>query len=71
MPLDTSKERIDISMAEFLAQMNMAVDNGKVVGGIAERQKIADWLQDVLRHPNRPTSKWIIDKIRAGVDGEA
>ena len=71
MPLDTSKERIDISMAEFLAQMNMAVDNGKVVGGIAERQKIADWLQDVLRHPNKPTSKWIIDKIRAGVDGEA
>jgi hypothetical protein len=71
MPLDTSKERINISMAEFLAQMNMAVDNGKVVGGIAERQKIADWLQDVLRHPNRPTSKWIIDKIRAGVDGEA
>jgi hypothetical protein len=71
MPLDTSKERIDISMAEFLAQMNMAVDNGKVVGEIAERNKIADWLQDVLRHPNKPTSKWIIDKIRAGVDGEA
>ena len=71
MPLDTDKERIDISMAEFLAQMNMAVDNGKIVGAIAERHKIADWLQDVLRHPNKPTVKWVIERIRAGVDGEA
>ena len=56
-------------MAEFLHQMNTAVDNGKIVGGIAEREKIANWLQDVLRHPNKPTSKWVIDRIRAGVDG--
>jgi hypothetical protein len=65
------KEELTISMAEFLNQMNTAVDNGKIVGGIAEREKIANWLQDVLRHPNKPTSKWIIDRIRAGVDGEA
>jgi hypothetical protein len=71
MPLDTGKERLDISMAEFLEQMNLALDNGKTVGAIAERKKIADWLQDVLRHPNKPTSKWIIDRIRQGVDGEA
>jgi len=63
------KEELTISMAEFLNQMNTAVDNGKIVGGIAEREKIANWLQDVLRHPNKPTSKWIIDRIRAGVDG--
>jgi len=71
MPLDMDKEELTISMAEFLHQMNTAVDNGKIVGGIAEREKIANWLQDVLRHPNKPTSKWIIDRIRAGVDGEA
>jgi hypothetical protein len=71
MPLDMDKEELTISMAEFLNQMNTAVDNGKIVGGIAEREKIANWLQDVLRHPNKPTSKWIIDRIRAGVDGEA
>ena len=69
MPLDTNKERLDISMADFLEQMNIALDNGKTVGAIAERNKIADWLQDVLRHPNKPTSKWVIDRIRAGVDG--
>lgn len=71
MPLDTSKEKIEITMAEFLHQMNTALDNGKIVGGILEREKIANWLQDVLRHPNKPTSKWVIDRIRAGVDGEA
>ena len=71
MPLDMDKEELTISMAEFLNQMNTAVDNGKIVGAITERNKIADWLQDVLRHPNKPTSKWIIDRIRAGVDGEA
>lgn len=71
MPLDMDKEELTISMAEFLNQMNTAVDNGKIVGAITERNKIADWLQDVLRHPNKPTSKWVIDRIRAGVDGEA
>jgi hypothetical protein len=71
MPLDTGKEKIELTMAEFLNQMNMAVDNGKIVGGIAERHKIADWLEDVLRHPNKPTVKWVIERIRAGVDGEA
>lgn len=71
MPLDMDKERLDLSMAEFLEQMNMAVNNGKIVGSIAERNKIADWLQDVLRHPNKPTTKWVIDKIRSGIDGQA
>jgi hypothetical protein len=56
-------------MAEFLEQMNFALDNGKTVGVIAERERIAKWLESVLRHPNKPTSKWVIDKIRAGVDG--
>jgi hypothetical protein len=56
-------------MAEFLQQMNVALDNGKTVGAIAERNKIADWLQDVLKHPNKPTIKWVIDRIRSGVDG--
>lgn len=69
MPLDTNKERLDISMGEFLEQMNIALDNGKTVGAIAERERIAKWLESVLRHPNKPTSKWVIDKIRVGVDG--
>lgn len=71
MPLDMDKEEITISMAEFLNQMNTAVDNGKIVGAITEREKIANWLGEVVRHPSKPTVKWLIDKIRAGVDGEA
>jgi hypothetical protein len=71
MPLDTNKERLEISMAEFLNQMNMAVNNGKVVGGIAERQKIADWLEEVAAHPVKPSFDWVIGRIRAGIDGEA
>ena len=69
MPLDMDKERIDLSMNEFLEQMRMAVDNGKIVGAIAERDKIADWLEEVVRHPSKPTIKWLIEKIRYGVDG--
>ncbi len=69
MPLDTSKEKIEISMAEFLHQMNTAVDNGKIVGAIAERDKIADWLEEVSQHPVKPSLAWLIDRIRHGVDG--
>jgi hypothetical protein len=69
MPLDTNKERLDISMAEFLEQMNIALDNGKTVGAIAERDKIADWLEEVSLHPTKPSLAWLIDRIRHGVDG--
>lgn len=69
MPLDTDKQEITISMAEFLHQMNTALDNGKIVGAIAERDKIADWLEETVRHPTKPTVAWLIDRIRHGVDG--
>ena len=69
MPLDTNKERLDISMAEFLEQMNIALDNGKTVGAIAERDKIAYWLEEVSLHPTKPSLAWLIDRIRHGVDG--
>jgi hypothetical protein len=69
MPLDTNKERLDISMADFLEQMNIALDNGKTVGAIAERNKIADWLEEVSLHPTKPSLAWLIDRIRHGVDG--
>ena len=69
MPLDMDKEELNISMTEFLHQMNTALDNGKIVGAIAERDKIADWLEEVAQHPTKPTLAWLIDRIRHGVDG--
>lgn len=69
MPLDMDKEELTISMAEFLHQMNTAVDNGKIVGAISERDKIADWLEEVSQHPVKPSLAWLIDRIRHGVDG--
>jgi len=69
MPLDMDKENLNISMAEFLNQMNVALDNGKIVGAIAERDKIADWLEEVAQHPTKPSLSWVIERIRGGVDG--
>jgi hypothetical protein len=69
MPLDTDNERLDLTMAQFLEQMNIALGNGKIVGAIAERDKIADWLEEVSLHPTKPSFAWLIDRIRHGVDG--
>jgi hypothetical protein len=69
MPLDMDKEELNISMAEFINQMNVALDNGKIVGRIAERDLIIDWLEEVSSHPSKPSIKWIIDRLRNGIDG--
>ncbi len=69
MPLDTAKEKIEITMEELLHQLNMAVQNGYIAGQHHERQLVADWMLKMAKYPClKPNWEQISIDIRNGLD---
>lgn len=65
MLLDTSKERLDLSMKDMLEQLNKAVEAGRK----AEREVVADWLLRLADYPClKPNWEQIAADVRRGLD---
>lgn len=65
MLLDTSKERVDLSMQDMLEQLNKAVEAGRK----AEREVVADWLLRLADYPClKPNWEQIAADVRRGLD---
>lgn len=69
MPLDTSKEKIEITMEELLNQLNMAAQNGFKAGQYQERELVADWMLKMANYPClKPDWEQISIDIRNGLE---
>jgi hypothetical protein len=69
MLLDTSKERVDISMQDMLEQLNKAVETGYRAGQANERNLIANWLLKLAEYPClKPNWEQIAADVRKGLD---
>ncbi len=69
MLLDTSKERVDLSMKDMLEQLNRAVEAGYRAGQANERDLIADWLLRLAEYPClKPNWEQIAADVRKGLD---
>lgn len=65
MLLDTSKERVDLSMKDMLEQLNKAVEAGRM----AEREVVADWLLKLAEYPClKPNWEQIAADVRKGLN---
>lgn len=69
MLLDTSKERVDLSMKDLLDNLNKAAMSGYQAGQVAERELIADWMLKLAEYPClKPNWEQISADIRKGLE---
>lgn len=69
MLLDTSKERVEMSMKDMLEHLNKAVETGYKAGQSNERDLIADWLLRLAEYPCfTPNWEQIAIDVRKGLD---